>query len=136
MSEEQDQEAWLVERTVAQNNWAQAKADMATAITLGDAGIPYAAVFFAQQTAEKALRAACIVRLGRNPRTHNIIRSANSLQGPLEIMNAAAELNADYLLARSVESAAGVPAQMYDRAEAQRHIDAARVILDWVRGMM
>ena len=136
MPEEQDREEWLVERTVAQNNWAQAKADMATATTLADAGIPYAAVFFAQQTAEKALRAACIVRLGKNPRTHNVIQSANALLAPLEIMNAAAELNADFLLARSVESAEGVPARMYNGAEARRHLDAARAILDWVRLMM
>lgn len=136
MPEEQDREAWLVERAVAQNNWAQAKADMATATTLADAGIPYAAVFFAQQTAEKALRAACIVRLGRNPRTHNIIHCADVLLAPLEVMNAAAELNADYLLTRSVELAGGVPARLYDHAEARRHLDAARVILDWVRLMM
>jgi len=63
MPEEKDQDAWLIERPVAQNNWTQAKSDLATAMTLFDAGIYYAAVFFGQQTAEKALRAACIVRL-------------------------------------------------------------------------
>lgn len=136
MPEEQDREASLVARTVAQNNWAQAKSDMATATTLADAGIYYAAVFFAQQTAEKALRAVCIVRLGRNPRTHSLIPIADALLAPLEVMNAAAELNADYLLTLSVEAAQGVPARMYDRAEAQRHLDAARVILNWVRLMM
>jgi len=136
MPEEQDREAWLVERTTAQNNWAQAKADMATATTLADAGISYAAVFFAQQAAEKALRAACIVRLERNPRSHNILQSANALLAPLEIMNAAAELNADFLLARSVEVAEGVPAQMYDGESARRHLEAAQLILDWVRLML
>lgn len=136
MPEEQDREERLVERTTAQNNWAQAKADMATATTLADAGIPYAAVFFAQQTAEKALRAASMIRLGRNPRSHNLIGSANALLAPLEVMNAAAELNADFLLARSVEYAEGVPAQMYDRESALRHLEAARLILDWVRLMM
>jgi len=136
MPEEKDRDDWLIEHAVAQNNWTQAKSDLATAMTLSDAGIHYAAVFFGQQTAEKALRAACIVRLQKNPRGHNIIQSANALHAPLEIMNAAAELNADFLTTRSVESAEGVPAHLYDRETAQRHLDAAKAILEWVRGMM
>lgn len=136
MAEEKDREEWLVERATAQNNWSQAKSDMATATTLRDAGIYYAAVFFAQQAAEKSLRAGCIVRLQKNPRGHNIIQSANSLHAPLDIMNAAAELNSDFLTARSVESAEGVPAQLYDRESAERHLAAANVILDWVRLLM
>ena len=133
---EDNNDAWLVERATAQNNWAQAKSDLATANTLREAGIYYAAVFFAQQTAEKALRAGCIVRLQRNPRGHNLLDSANCLHAPLEIMNAAAELNADFLLSRSVETAEGVPAQMYDRASAERHVAAAQAIFDWVRPLM
>ena len=136
MPQEKDREEWLIGRGTAQNNWTQAKSDLATAGTLLDAGIYYAAVFFAQQTAEKALRAACIVRLQKNPRGHNVIGSANALHAPLEIMNAAAELNADFLTARSVEAAEGVPAQMYDRESAQRHLDAATAISEWVRGLM
>ena len=136
MAQEKDRDEWLIERTTAQNNWTQAKSDLATAVTLFDAGIYYAAVFFGQQTAEKSLRAACIVRLQKNPRGHNVIQSANALHAPLEIMNAAAELNADFLLARSVEAAEGVPAHLYNRDSAQRHLAAARAILDWVRELM
>jgi HEPN domain-containing protein len=136
MPEEKDHDAWLIERSTAQNNWAQAKSDQATATTLYDAGIYYAAVFFAQQAAEKALRAACILRIQKNPRGHNIIQSANALHAPLEVMNAAAELNADFLTSRTVEAAEGVPAQMYDRDIADRHLDAAKGIVEWVRLLM
>ena len=136
MPEEQNQDARLIEWSVAQNNWTQAKSDLATAATLMDAGIHYAAVFFGQQAAEKSLRAACILHLQKNPRGHNIIQSANDLQAPLEVMNAAAELNADFLTARSVESAGGVPAHLYDRESARRHLDAARTISEWVKEMM
>jgi HEPN domain-containing protein len=136
MPEERDHDAWLIERQTAQNNWAQAKSDHATAVTLYDAGIYYAAVFFGQQAAEKSLRAACILRLQKNPRGHNIIQSANALHAPLEVMNAAAELNSDFLTARTVEAAEGVPAQMYDRETAQRHMEAAQTVLDWVRQLM
>ena len=41
---DKDQDAWLIERATAQNNWAQAKSDYATSVTLHDAGIYYAAV--------------------------------------------------------------------------------------------
>jgi HEPN domain-containing protein len=136
MPEERDRDAWLIDRSTAQNNWSQAKSDLATSVTLFDAGIYYAAVFFAQQAAEKALRAACIERLQKNPRGHNIIQTANALHAPLHIMNAAAELNADFMTARSVESAQGVPAQMYDRDTAERHVDAGRSVIEWVRLMM
>ena len=136
MPEEKDRDAWLVEWTTAQNNWAQAKSDLATAVTLLDAGIYYACVFFAQQAAEKSLRAACIVRLQKNPRGHNVIQSANALHAPLEIMNAAAELNADFLTSRTVEAAEGVPAQLYDRETAERHLAAGRVVTEWVRLLM
>src|SRR5580704_11983 len=136
MPDEKDQESWLTERSTAQNNWAQARSDHATAVTLYDAGIYYAAVFFAQQTAEKALRAACIVRLQKNPRGHNIIQSANALHAPIDVMNAAAELNSDFLTARTVEAAEGVPAQMYDRESADKHLDASNAVLEWVRQLM
>jgi HEPN domain-containing protein len=136
MADERDQDAWLIDASTGHNNWAQAKSDMATATTLHDAGIYYAAVFFAQQAAEKSLRAACVLRLHKNPRGHNIIQSANSLQAPLEIMNAAAELNADFLTSRSVESAEGVPAHMYNRESSQAHLDAAKAIQDWIKDLI
>jgi HEPN domain-containing protein len=136
MAEEKDHEEWLVERSTAQNNWSQAKSDLATSVTLLDAGIYYASVFFAQQAAEKSLRAGCITRLHKNPRGHNIIQAANALHAPLDIMNAAAELNADFLMTRSVESAAGIPALLYDRDTAQRHLNAAQAVLDWIRLLM
>lgn len=133
---DENADAWLIERSTAQNNWSQAKSDLATAVTLLDAGVYYAAVFFGQQAAEKSLRAACIVRLQSNPRGHNLMETANALHAPLEIMNCAAELNSDFLTSRSVESARGVPAQMYDRETAERHLSAAKEITEWVRVML
>lgn len=44
--------------------WAQSRADLATALTLLDAGIYYASVFFSQQAAEKALKAAFMISTG------------------------------------------------------------------------
>src|SRR3954469_16208300 len=98
--------------------WAQARADMATAVTLLDAGVYYASVFFSQQAAEKALKGAMADRQGRCPKGHNLIQMANSLNAPVEVMNAAAELNPEFMLSRNPDSADGVPAQMYDKGSA------------------
>lgn len=123
-------------RRLAQDNWAQSKADMTTAVTLRDAGIYYASVFFAQQAAEKALKAAIINRLGRNPRGHNLITFANDLNAPLEVMNSAAELNIEFLSSRNPEHAEGVPAQIYDLRGANVHLRASEVIVDWARNIL
>jgi HEPN domain-containing protein len=123
-------------RRLAQDNWAQSKADLATAVTLRDAGIYYAAVFFSQQAAEKALKSVIIGRLARNPRGHNLITFANDLNAPLEVMNAAAELNLEFLSSRNPEHAEGVPAQMYDLASATLHLKAGETIVDWARTIL
>ena len=109
---------------------------MATAITLRDAGIYYAAVFFGQQAAEKALKAVIVGRLQKQPRGHNLITFANELNAPLEVMNAAAELNLEFLSSRNPEHAEGVPAQMYDLGSANLHLEAADRIVDWARGIL
>src|SRR5881296_3914168 len=99
-------------RRTAMDFWAQARADLATAVTLMDAGIYYASVFFSQQAAEKALKAAAAGAQSRSPKGHNLIQIANSLNAPVDIMNASAELNPEFLLTRHPEAAGGVPAQM------------------------
>ena len=123
-------------RRLAQDNWAQSKADLATAVTLRDAGIYYASVFFAQQASEKALKAVITGRLQKKPRGHNLITFANELNAPLDVMNAAAELNLEFLASLNPEHAEGVPAQMYDLPSALLHLQASQKIVDWARNML
>lgn len=123
-------------RRLAHDNWAQSKADYTTATTLRDAGIYYAAVFFAQQAAEKALKAAIINRLSKNPRGHNLITFANDLHAPIEVMNAAAELNMEFLSSRNPEHAEGVPAQLHDLVSANVHLKAGETIVGWARNIL
>src|SRR5438874_10246448 len=99
-------------RKEAMDFWAQARADLATATTLMDAGVYYASVFFSQQAAEKALKAATLDRQRRCPKGHNLVQMANSLNAPVEVMNAAAELNPEFLLTRNPDSVEGIPALM------------------------
>src|SRR5439155_1125001 len=77
-------------RKEAMDFWAQARADFATAATWMDAGIYYASVFFSQQAAEKALKAAAAGTQNRSPKGHNIIQIANSLNALVSPLDAAA----------------------------------------------
>jgi HEPN domain-containing protein len=123
---------WNV-RKVTEELWAQARADYATASLLREAGTYYAAVFFAQQAAEKSLKAVSREAFGRTQRGHNLIAIADALQAPLHIMNCAAELNADYFAALYPEAAGGAPCRLYDQASATRHLQCAEAILQWAR---
>ena len=116
--------------------WSQARADLATATTLLDAGVYYASVFFSQQTAEKALKAAIVDHQHRSAKGHNLVQMANSLNAPVEIMNAAAELNPEFLASRNPESVDGVPAQLYDKTSARLHLRCAQDILEWAKALV
>lgn len=123
-------------RKTSEANWAQARADYATAVTLYDAGVYYASVFFAQQAAEKALRSATIRKTQKIPRSHNLIQMANGLEAPLDVMNAAAELNPEFLATRNPESTEGVPAHNYDGRSARTHLRAAQIIVEWIKTLI
>jgi HEPN domain-containing protein len=123
-------------RKEAMEFWAQARADLNTAGTLMDAGIYYASVFFSQQAAEKALKAALAECHQRSAKGHNLIQFANSLNAPVGIMNAAAELNPAFLQSRNPDAADGIPALLYDQPSAHFHLDCAQEILTWAKGLI
>jgi HEPN domain-containing protein len=123
-------------RKEAMEFWAQARADLATANTLMDAGIYYASVFFSQQAAEKALKAAVAESQQRSPKGHNLVYFANCLHAPVAVMNAAADLNPEFLQSRNPDAADGIPALNYDVAAAHYHFDCAKEILDWAKGLV
>jgi HEPN domain-containing protein len=118
---------------VTEELWAQARADIATASLLREAGSYYAAVFFAQQSAEKCLKAVSVESFNKTQRGHNLIAIADYLQAPLEVMTCAAELNADYFAALYPEAAGGVPCRLYDQDSADRHLGCAERIMQWAR---
>ena len=128
-----EQEGWISLRKLAEANWVQARADYAAAVTLLDAGVYYASVFFSQQAAEKALRAATLEKTGKATKGHNLIQMANNLDAPIGVMNAAGELNPEFLATRNPESTEGIPSQIYDRKSARLHLRAAQTIVDWIK---
>ena len=128
-----EREGWIGLRKVSEACWAQARANYAAAVTLLDAGVYFASVFFSQQAAEQALKAAHVQKFQKVVRGHNLIHMANALGAPLEIMNAAAELNPEFLATRNPEIVSGVPSQNYDRKSARLHLRCAKTIVDWIK---
>ncbi len=128
-----ERENWTGLKKTGEACWAQARANYAASVTLLDAGVYFASVFFAQQAAEQALRAAVIEKNGRVSRGHNLIQMSNTLEAPLEIMNAAAELNPTFLGTRCPEIVNGVPAQNHDRRSARFCLKCAQLIVDWIK---
>ncbi len=123
-------------RQITEELWAQARADLSTASLLREAGKYYAAVFFSQQAAEKSLKAVSLEAFGKTQRGHNLIAIADYLQAPLDIMNCAAELNADYFAALYPEAAGGAPCQLYNQDSATRHLACAEQIVEWALAMV
>lgn len=120
-------------RKVTEELWAQARADFATASLLKEVGTYYAAVFFAQQAAEKSLKAACLQGFQKIQRGHNLIAIADFMQAPIDVMDCAAELNSDYFAALYPEAAGGIPCRMYDNASADHHLACSERILQWAK---
>ncbi|MDI6829213.1 MAG: HEPN domain-containing protein [Armatimonadota bacterium] len=131
-----EKDSWVASRKLAQAFWVQARADLATAVSLLDAGKYYASVFFSQQAAEKALKAAALYKLNKNLKGHHLIQMADMLNAPIDIMNAAANLNAEFLASRDPEACGGIPAQMYDREAAETRLKSAEKIIDWIKTLL
>ena len=111
----------------------QAEEDLDTARVLMEQKKYYASVFFSQQAAEKALKALYIHSKREYPRIHNMVELAEELNSPDNIMEAARELNPDYLTTRYVNAANGIPARMYTERSAKVHFEYAVEILQWTK---
>jgi HEPN domain-containing protein len=112
----------------------QAREDLATTrVTL--AGERWAAAtFFAQQVAEKALKALLVEREGRQPpRTHDLVALARCAQLPEAFAHGLAVLTRAHMMSRYpdvlVEPEAG---SGIDRADAERHARHAEEVMTWV----
>jgi len=115
------------------DNWAQAQEDLHTARVLLETERYYASVFFSHQAAEKALKALHLHEKREYPKTHNLVELARALEAPETVHEAARELTPDYFVARYVNAANGVPAEMYDQRSAQMHLNYAQAVMEWTR---
>lgn len=111
--------------------WLQAKADERTAKNSLASEDYYAAVFWCQQAAEKALKAVCLVKFKKTPPGHSIVHLAHEAKAPAALLTGIRDLNPEYVITRYPDAAEGVPAELYDRTIAERHLKTVAEVMAW-----
>lgn len=114
--------------------WRQAEADLETAEITLRAGQFYAASWFAQQAAEKALKALHFERYGRlAPRSHDLEYLGKLLGVPKVIDTDLAALNPAFNQSRYPDDYGVPPVDAIDDIDATGHVALARSVLQWVQ---
>ena len=97
------------------------------------AGQFYAVSMFAQQAAEKALKALYVERHGRlASRTHDLTLLGAQLRVPSSVEADVDNLNPAFDLVRYPDHAGTPPVEAVDSSQATDHLEAARRIVGWV----
>jgi HEPN domain-containing protein len=120
------------------NDWfRQAELDVDAAATVLAGDHPEWACFIAQQAAEKAVKAVHEAE-GIEAWGHSVAGLVDALSDvPERVSNAAKALDKHYIPARYPNAhPAGAPGDSYTRAEAERALDEAREVLDFVRSRL
>ena len=115
----------------------QAERELVAARNSLRSGDYFAAAFWAQQAAEKALKALLMSR-GIVARTHNLLELGRLVREELgmdisELVNELRELTIHYTVARYPNAANAVPYELYDEAGARRLVEMADKVVEWVR---
>ncbi len=112
--------------------WRQGHRDHLTAKNCHQAGDYYAAVFFAHQSIEKALKAVTIEkRRELPPRTHNLLELARLAGVPEGHLTLLRELTTDYITTRYPDAAGGPIADLYDSEMSERVLSGTEEVLAW-----
>lgn len=88
------------------------------------------ASFYAQQVAEKALKAAQIEKLSRFDRTHDLVKLAQSIKATAEIVNYCADLTEYYVDTRYPVT------RSVSEDEAKDVIEKCEGVLEWVKSIL
>jgi HEPN domain-containing protein len=115
----------------------QAIRDLRSAENSLGSGDYYACAFWAQQAAEKALKALLIAR-GKVSRSHDLIELGYVIRDELNldvsrIMDNLRELTTHYITTRYPDAANGIPYEVYTESKARRALELAKEVVEWVR---
>ncbi|MGH2586324.1 MAG: HEPN domain-containing protein [Dehalococcoidia bacterium] len=124
-------------RADTQQWWDQAQADLRSAQVLLTAGQFYGVSFFAQQAAEKALKALYVERRGHiPPRTHDLEFLAFEVVALTTLQTELGVLAPVFDAARYPDNGGIAPVHAIGHIEAQDHFDAAERIVTWIGGQL
>jgi HEPN domain-containing protein len=117
--------------------WRQAEADLDSAEVLLQSGRWYSASWFAQQAAEKALKALHIEQTGQlAPRTHDLEYLGRLVGAPSAIDADLTALNPVFDESRYPDNYGVPPVDAISSSDANPDVDVARRVLTWVRQLL
>lgn len=108
--------------------WKHSLSDLKTAEYNLEGGLLNAAAFYAQQAAEKALKALQIAKLGKFERTHDLVYLAKSINAPAEILRLCELIAPFYTVTRYPN--AEVP---FDKRKVSSVVKTSREVVEWAR---
>ncbi|MEM1646697.1 MAG: HEPN domain-containing protein [Ignisphaera sp.] len=115
----------------------QALEDLATAKDTIATGHYYASAFWAEQAAEKALKALLISK-GRIERTHDLNELLDIIKEEMglpvdEIRNEVSKLTLHYIISRYPDAANTIPYLLYTKEDAEELVKKAEKVVEWVK---
>ena len=122
----------------ARDWFRQAERDLRAAeVTLG-AGLYEVACFEAHQAAEKAVKALLnVLHMERRGHSLTMMLRDSGVEAPSDVARCAQYLDKQYIPSRYPNAFdEGAPADYYDRGDAERCVECARRVLEWVRGFV
>ncbi len=115
------------------NWWSLALDDLDTAQKNVGIGKYHVAALFAQQAAEKALKALYIKRFNELRKTHDLVFLAGKLGIPNSYLTICKQLDPVYLQTRYPDISGRLPQSMFNKADAEELVKISGEILQWVK---
>ena len=106
----------------------KAKRDLKTAKNSLKSKDYYAASFWCQQSAEKALKALLINRAGEFPKIHDLTKLARLANAPDSIIEVCAKINPAYTASRYPDAA-----NEYTKEEVKSAVNYSNGVLKWIK---
>ena len=125
-------------RPDTQQWWDQAQADLWDAVTVLAAGEYFATSLFAQQAAEKALKALYVEQRGGTspPKSHDLEFLGTEVGAPPSLEPEFDTLADTITLARYPDIGSPAPVNGIRRPDAESHLEAARRIVAWTTSQL
>lgn len=92
-----------------------------------------AAAFFAQQAAEKALKALSIENKGLFPKIHDVVALSRIVNAPEEIVEKCKVITPYYIETRYPDFSEQIPAEAFSKKEVEEVIKLSEEVLKWAK---
>jgi len=112
----------------AQAWWEKAKRDLSTAKYNLYGEMLDAAAFFAQQSAEKALKSLQIKKFAKFEKTHDLVLIAKHIGAPEKVIALTEKITPFYTITRYPDVEIS-----YDKREVSSIIEASEEVMEWVK---